>query len=81
MLAISIEQCHKLPKEHTSLMPYDLLTAVKYDTGQLADSPLDCRRRDLFAVSADSSGKKNGMAHSLNSRWQEGHHVHEWLHE
>lgn len=42
----------QIAKEHNSLMPYDLLTAVKYfqrDTGQLADSPLDCRRRDLFA--------------------------------
>ena len=42
----------QIAKEHNSVMPYDLLTAVKYfqrDTGQLADSPLDCRRRDLFA--------------------------------
>ena len=30
-------------------------------------------------VSADSSGKKNRMAQSLKSHWQEGHLVHEWL--
>lgn len=84
MLAISIEQCHKLPKNTIPwchMISWQLWNIFNVTQANLLTHHWIAAGVICLQVSADSSGKKNRMAQSLKSHWQEGHLVHEWLHE